>query len=599
MSQYDLSTTAGPGGSTYADDGAAIDALIHKLEETDPDLVADVHGDDGFHTVEGEYNSYCREEIVDRQPDAPFAESDHARHDTAHSRSMINLRYNGTRGSSGKGPSHPDLFVGFTGNDPRGVDNTPRLDEVRRQMGARAGRMQVQMTDNAISGEADRPWSGAAISYGMKEIQKRVKSSAKIFAGQKTAQALSNNTGTEGWLHRQSRAGVIAGGAEGMGVAARFGASGDQGDGSGATGGAARRVDRATDSESAPWRHTTGDANLAVQQYGGGGGARARGAEADTQGGGRVRASRAEQDYGEQQVSAATRKRVVGATLADAARRAATARDAGRADASMYADVGHLTNATPAGLRIARDVGHALREQHEDGQRRAGGEVQDSEGGQLGAARGLTLAARPGRAIRASHSTHCAAANLDFANIGAVVRGLREGTASARRKIAKHVVADGSRTSMYANESTARMQGAGLRTARDATAITRYSTAAMVSASAADGLVVHVYAQCAPGDDASRVRQSAGGNDPQAWAEHRDTQMAGAGLRPSEMRAAQGEAHIGLDDADTFGSAHSTERHSSLAPAPCAKGVRAGAWSDQAGMSDEFAEEFSGPQDDA
>ena len=59
--------------------GMPADALLHKLEETDPELIEEVRGFDEFHDVADDYGNYARSEIVDWTPDTPFLESDHTR----------------------------------------------------------------------------------------------------------------------------------------------------------------------------------------------------------------------------------------------------------------------------------------------------------------------------------------------------------------------------------------------------------------------------------------------------------------------------------------------------------------------------------------
>jgi hypothetical protein len=88
---------------------------------------------------------------------------------------------------------------------------------------------------------------------------------------------------------------------------------------------------------------------------------------------------------------------------------------------------------------VARLYRHSV----EDQSRRPETEVQDGDGGALGAGAGLTPAAHPERAIRASDAQ--VSANGHLTNVGAIVAGLREGTAAGRRRIAGAVVADGAR----------------------------------------------------------------------------------------------------------------------------------------------------------
>src|SRR3989338_11546883 len=97
------------------DGGMPYDIILGKLEETDNDLIDKY---DEFHDLEEDHKDYVRSEIVDWSPDAPYLESDQVRRDPGLARSMLNLRYNATRGSRPELPRHPEMFYGFTGNDP-------------------------------------------------------------------------------------------------------------------------------------------------------------------------------------------------------------------------------------------------------------------------------------------------------------------------------------------------------------------------------------------------------------------------------------------------------------------------------------------------
>ena len=115
--------------------GMPYDTILYKLEETDSELIDEVRGEDDFHDIQDDFTNYVRTEITDWAPDGTFLESDTVRRDPALSRSMLNLRYNGTRGSYPELPRHPELFYGFTGNDPRGgVDRAVGSDRRRSDL---------------------------------------------------------------------------------------------------------------------------------------------------------------------------------------------------------------------------------------------------------------------------------------------------------------------------------------------------------------------------------------------------------------------------------------------------------------------------------
>ena len=178
--------------------GMPHDAMLMKLEATDPALVANVHGYDSYDTYarapHDDYDDYARSEIVDWTPDAAFLESDHTRRDPSISKSRLNLIYNGTRGSNPELPRHPELFYGFTGNDPRGVVNDPRFDVVRGHVTARAAGLTTRMGDNDDFHIAERPWTGQAISYAMKDIHRSLQKNTRVFSVSKEGRPWGRNT---------------------------------------------------------------------------------------------------------------------------------------------------------------------------------------------------------------------------------------------------------------------------------------------------------------------------------------------------------------------------------------------------------------------
>lgn len=163
--------------------GMPYDSILYKLEETDIGEQLQLYEDEKL------YKQYVRSEIIDWRPDQTFLESDHPRRDTALSKSIINLRYAGGRGSEDDiYPRHPELFIGFSGNDPRGTSGQPRLDQIKTQTSSRSDNIQVRMGKNVGHGkeiEANRPWSGTTWEYDKKEMARRIKKNLIIFKEQK------------------------------------------------------------------------------------------------------------------------------------------------------------------------------------------------------------------------------------------------------------------------------------------------------------------------------------------------------------------------------------------------------------------------------
>lgn len=101
------------------------DHLARKYESTS-DL------DDG----EGEYDSYLRNEIRDWSPDDALFASEEPRVHPGERGGIINNRYYGGRGTENE-PSHPEMFLELTENEPRGIAVDPDFNKFREQSLAR------------------------------------------------------------------------------------------------------------------------------------------------------------------------------------------------------------------------------------------------------------------------------------------------------------------------------------------------------------------------------------------------------------------------------------------------------------------------------
>jgi hypothetical protein len=143
------------------------------------------------------YEDYARAQIIDWSTEAPIFESDQIRRDPSYSRSAINLRYNGNRGNTGDLPRHPELFIGFTGNDPRGVANDPRLDQFRDFMVSHASNIEPRMGKNDDNQLAERPWTNQSLSYDKKYIQQLTANNLKVFSSQKEGNPIGRNVNTD------------------------------------------------------------------------------------------------------------------------------------------------------------------------------------------------------------------------------------------------------------------------------------------------------------------------------------------------------------------------------------------------------------------
>jgi hypothetical protein len=551
------------------DGGMPYDVILRKLEETDADLVEEVRGTDEFYDLRDEYDGYARSEIIDWSPDAPFLESDHPSRDPAVSRSRLNLQYNGTRGSHPELPRHPELFYGFTGNDPRGMGTDPRFDQMRGAITSRAADLTVRMGNNDDFALAERPWTNQSISYGMKDLQERLKANTKIFSVQREGRPWGNNVVANEFAAAAIRAAEARDGIESFepGFAA-----GDHGRASDAETGGLRGVDGRGDS--APWRNSVGDADLGVHQYGQNRGAGRTSLAPGAVGGGRVRAGRADADWAESRRGDGARGRaVLGATMALAARHRAAAKS-GVADQAH--GVSHEGRAVGAGLVPAEDLARIHRAVVEDQSRRAAGEVQD--GDRLGPARGVAPSAQPGHAARGTVAA--TTPNAHLTNVEAIVAGLREGSAAARRRIAGAVSADGAR-----NLAASELFGGTRRGAPPTHDRSRRAVDASIARSAAAGLAVHVYGAGAP----ARANPRLAGRtyDGAAWRASREALAVGRSRPPEWRSATQGQTALGDADANVFG--FDSEAVGGGAPVG-PKRLRADAGSDSMGLHDEMDE---------
>jgi hypothetical protein len=161
--------------------------ILPKYEATDMGTIID----------DDTYKDYVRGEIIDWGTDAPLFESDQIQRDPSFSRSAVNLRYNGNRGHGADLPRHPELFVGFTGNDPRGATNDPRLEQMRGFTTAHALNVEPQMGKNDDNHIAERPWTNQSISYDKKYMQQLTANNLKVFSAQKEGKPQSRNVAAD------------------------------------------------------------------------------------------------------------------------------------------------------------------------------------------------------------------------------------------------------------------------------------------------------------------------------------------------------------------------------------------------------------------
>ena len=491
--------------------GMPYEESLWRMEETDPDLVRKVRaarpvgnardagairapyadGDfdggpnPGFEDGGG-YDDYVRSEIIDWTPNAPYLESDHQRRDPSLSRSQINVRYNGNRGNYDYLPQHAELFYGFTGNDPRGAQNDPLLNEIRGQMTARAENITVRMGNNDTTGEAERPWTNQSISYGMKEVQRRAKRAAKIFSVQREGRPWARNVtadalkyGKDGGTHR---AAAMGNGVEGLpSIDARF-QRGDEG-GEGLMH-APRTSDggRAANAQAAgPWRHTGGTTDMgkaAVSQQRGSG----RGMMgSNVVGGALAKASAMDQKSRESFTSNMTARQTLTARAGIAAKMAMAAMHGNTVNVADQRQSESVTGRSSGMGATYRDIQAAQKYTGLSGPRtesttgivmapgaptanmsaaqraslasgstaRQRGEVADG----VEVAQGRTVMPS-GQTMNASYKSEAnASRNAHLINAVNIAAALKAGNASALRKVADHAIFDGTRAVERSDES--------------------------------------------------------------------------------------------------------------------------------------------------
>lgn len=162
--------------------------LLNKLEETETDKMPEDHHID--------YLNYLRSEIVDRSLDKPYLESDSTKRDSSISKSIINLRYNGSRGEY-ENPKHSEMFIGFMDRDPRALDNNPRMDQYNGQITTRMSGIEVRMGHNSSDTDPQRPWSNQSINQCRVDIHKAMHNNTKVFIDERDGRALNRNVVSE------------------------------------------------------------------------------------------------------------------------------------------------------------------------------------------------------------------------------------------------------------------------------------------------------------------------------------------------------------------------------------------------------------------
>lgn len=168
--------------------GIPYSELLSKLEETDMNETMEDH--------ENNYNDYIRSEIIDRTLEQPFLESDKTKRDSSLSKSILGLRYNGARGDY-EHPTQPEMFVGFMDQDPRGLDNNPRMDQYQEQISTRMPNLEIRMGHNCIDNDYESPWTNQSLGQCRRDIQTALAYNTKVFTDERDGRPLNRNFVTE------------------------------------------------------------------------------------------------------------------------------------------------------------------------------------------------------------------------------------------------------------------------------------------------------------------------------------------------------------------------------------------------------------------
>jgi hypothetical protein len=550
--------------------GMPHDEIVYRLEETDPDLVREVRGDDPFYDHEIAHDHYVRSEILDWSPDETWLESQHPARDPALARSQLNLRYSGGRGPNDyRLPNHPELFLGFTGNDPRGRDvEQPVIARVRGQQAARARNLEVRMGHNVGHGgpggfiEADRPWTGMSQEYGKKELQRRMKSHMQWFPAEKVGRPWGQNTVADEYYGLRARERVLGEGDEGLYVPEQdqpgplgplYGprpapAAFSHAPAVGADGGGVRGVDRPARADTAPWRHAAPDADFAAQKY-----TAAAGGGRETYGPGGVAKAlvvggRADGDFGRAAAARAPNRKVMAEGMAAAAmgRRAAARAAGGDAAAGVSAEAPVPGASAP---HLARDIAAAARLGVPDRAAHLPGAVGEG-GARRPAGFGAPPADRQGALYLAAEG-QALPPNSRLAAAEAMVRGLRAGTSADFRAVQGLADPTGARGGRL-GEPEGGPWGVGAQPARDYGKTMAAGKAALGRPGAAADLEGHPYGLGVPGPAPAAVSAQGGsfvsrGLAPPGRAPPRSKGPEFTGHR------ADGGATLGGDAPDVFG----------------------------------------------
>lgn len=494
--------------------GIPYNLIAKHYEQTDPALIAEHKYTDPYGSdPKDDYDNYVRAEIVDWSPDVPYFESDHARRDSSLSRSQLNLRYNATRGSRPELPRHPELFIGFVENDPRGALLEPRMDQVRGFMSAQAANLTVRMGDNDDNGETERPWTGQSISYGMKYVQDQVKKNTKIFTTEKDGRPFSRNlvldAPTWGINQGKIRKSTMEAGDETIDMSHSDGKDyGEYISGGGFVNLGTKGKDSGKFSTAItnPWVNTQLEGDMS-DQYGN----HVRQTNTpQNQSGFAVKNVQNDQSYYDSYNAPKATKKNLAASMALAAKNNKNRKDT-QHDSLMNDQADNFMN--NGNLKPSQNISHIYRNVQEDQER------QYNEHNSNAINSGLQMQQNLGKVSKLTDNSndkmmhHANKIN----NISMIAKGLKEGSASSKRKIQNHVQSNFNVGFASDNSNNVTKQGQQSSDFNRVTKMADYTQSPLFKNELSDGVTVQQYTQSKPYHGEERVRKGQFGHETTVW----------------------------------------------------------------------------------
>jgi hypothetical protein len=468
-------------------------AMLERMEVTDPVEVARVQGRSNLLTPGEEYDEYARAEIVDRTPDDPYLASDQIRrNDGGLSRSVLNVRYKDGRGSSDRMyPRHPEMFMGFMGNDPRGADTQPRFDKMRKHTEARMVGHVVRMGKNVGVGDlqvASRPWTATSIQRGEMTRRKILKERMRWFISAKEGRPWGRNMVADEFFGSKKRHSLVDNGGEGVDPAV----GGDprkSGDPVRGVEGMVPSTSVALGDAIRAQTESKGEADLPIQRYVG---VRARCERFGDKGtgGARAESTAVDQEYTRSEKNRPACRADLARTMRSAMRSARTREAKADQAASRSTEVSRFGSSNP---ELGRDITKATAEIRQDD---IGRVLPDDVGGDHGPGAGLGGPGDRQAITRQARQAHTSPAAIRLQKKADVRRALRVVSASKQRGALNNALPTSVRTSAVGNFANAVLPG-GARGAKDLVA-TRYQSKGNATQTAiAQGFEVQNYGNVA------------------------------------------------------------------------------------------------------